>query len=112
MFTFSLADRFEKSRPNLKAASLHPGAVDTNFQQNSCLFNCIKHVCCCFFKTPENGAVASLRASRTPWPELKNGAYFDADGTLKEPTDSAKNRAECEKLWQLGERAFGIKFDI
>ena len=112
MFTFSLADKFEKNRPNLKAASLHPGIVDTNFQNEHCLFSCMRCMCCCFFKNPSRGAVASLHASRVPWKDLKNGSYFDTDETLKEPTDLAKNREEGEKLWKTGEKLYGIKFDI
>ena len=112
MFTFSLADRFEKSRPNLKAVSLHPGIVDTNFQQASCLFTCMKYVCCCFFQKAENGAMASLHASRMPWADIKSGTYFDTDASIKEPSDASKNREECEKLWKAGEKAFGIKFDV
>ena len=67
MFTFSLADRLEKKNLKIKAFSLHPGIVDTNFQNEHCFFNCLRHVCCCFFKSPSNGAVASLHASRHPW---------------------------------------------
>ena len=112
MFTFSLADRFEKSKLNIKAASLHPGAVDTNFQNEHCFFNCIRYLCCCCFKSPESGATASLHASRVQWNNLKNGVYFDSDATEKEPTNEAKNREECEKLWKASEKVYGISFDI
>ena len=112
MFTFSLADKFEKSKLNIKAASLHPGFIDTNFQNDHCFYNIFRYVFCCCSKSPERGAVASLHASRASWVDLKNGSYFNTDETLKEPSDASKNREECERLWKLSEKIYEIKFEI
>ena len=63
MFAVSLADKLS-NRPNMKAVSLHPGVVASDFYNGSCILKFFKCCCCCFLVNNERGAMASLHTSR------------------------------------------------
>ena len=48
MFTVALADKLSNN-PKIKAMSLHPGPVASDFYSRSKLLSCMLHLCCCCF---------------------------------------------------------------
>ena len=96
MFSVSLADKLS-NRKNIKAVSLHPGIVASEFYNNgSCLLKFFKCCCCCMFVDNERGAMASLHTSRIEFSKLRSGAYYDDDTTIIEMNKIAQNRTECQ----------------
>ena len=66
MFTVSLADRL-KNNSTIKAMSLHPGVVASDFYSSSKLMSCFKCLCCCFMVSNETGARTNLYLLRLPF---------------------------------------------
>jgi len=63
MFASALADRL-KNHKNIKAASLHPGFVDSEFGSGVGGISCLRIFCCCLYVNNEDGARTSLFLSR------------------------------------------------
>jgi retinol dehydrogenase 12 len=82
MFTVSLADKLS-NRPNMKAMSLHPGVVASDFYSGSCIMKFFRCCCCCMMVDNERGAMTNLYLSRTEFNQLKSGSYYDDDTTVK-----------------------------
>jgi len=111
MFSVSLADKLS-NRPNMKAMSLHPGVVASDFYSGSCMMKFFRCCCCCMMVDNERGAMTNLYLSRVEFNKLKSGAYYDDDTSILEMNPIAQDRTECQKLWEASEKVYGIKFDI
>lgn len=111
MFTVSLADKF-LNRPNIKAMSLHPGVVASDFYSGSCIMKFFRCCCCCMMVDNERGAMTNLYLSRVEFEKLKSGAYYDDDTTILEMNPVAQDRTQCQRLWEASEKLYGIKFNI
>ena len=66
MFTVSLAEKL-KNTPKIKAMSLHPGVVASDFYSTSKCMACFKCLICCIMVNNETGARTSLYLSRLPF---------------------------------------------
>ena len=73
-------------RPNIKAASLHPGAVASDIYRDGCFFKFISCIVCCCLVSNERGARTSLYLSRSKFSEIKSGEYYDSDTSEAEMT--------------------------
>ena len=93
MFTVGLADRLS-NRPNIKAASLHPGVVDSGFYGGSCIMKFFACCCCCLMVNNEAGARTNLHLSHIPFKDIKNGAYYNDDTEIIEMNPIAQRREE------------------
>jgi retinol dehydrogenase 12 len=111
MFTVSLADRLS-NRPSIKAMSLHPGVVASDFYSGSCAMRFFRCCCCCLMVDNERGARCSLHLSRVPFAELRSGAYYDDDTAVREMNPIAQDRQEDQRLWEASEHLYGITFSI
>lgn len=102
MFTFRLHDYLrEKGIQNVTVNCLHPGAVDTSLQRNSprWLSILLKPIFYFFFKSPDEGATASVKLASSDELENVSGKYFDSNGNECEPKDFVKNPENIEWLW-------------
>jgi short-subunit dehydrogenase len=93
-FTIGLTEKLSKF-PNIKAMSLHPGIVASDFAASApccsliSIFNCL---CCCIFVKTETGARTSLYLSRIKFGDLKNGEYYDSDTSIGAMNDLGKDK--------------------
>ena len=60
----------------------------------------------------EAGATTNLYLSRVDYSQLRSGAYYDDDTSIKEMNPLAQNRTEVEKLWKASEKLYRIDFEI
>ena len=91
MFTVSLADKL-MYRPNIKAVSLHPGAVASDIYRDGCFFKFVSCIACCCLVSNEKGARTSLYLSKLKIEEIKSGAYYDSDSSIAEVNKVALDR--------------------
>ena len=92
MFTLALADKCQKTQPNIKVVCLHPGIVASNIYKNSCFFSTLMCIGCCVFISNEKGAETSLLLGRREWKELRNGGYYYRDEGLVLPSKASRNK--------------------
>ena len=112
LFASGLNNLFqEKNIQNLKSASLHPGIVSTGFGSENCLVKVFRCCLCCIVKQSEGGSASTLHVCRIPFEELKSGEYYDDDTKHKEMDKKGRDQELVKKLWQISEKAYGIKFD-
>ena len=111
LFTVGLKNLLEKKNyQSIKTACLNPGGVDTGAEQGCCakFFMCL---CCCLFVDTETGAKTSLHLSQIPLEEIKSGEYYDNDRCVKEMDKKGRDMELVRKLWEMSEKAYGIKFN-
>ena len=112
LFSVGLDNLFkEKNIRNVKTASLHPGVVETNLASDSSWVHCMRCICCCMFVKREKGARTNLHLCRIPFEEIRSGEYYDSDTEHKEMNKKARDMSAVRKLWEISEKAYGIKFD-
>lgn len=96
-FTQYLAEKFRNEFPHLKAVSVHPGAVNTNFARahpddklKLWMIKFIKPLLQIFGKTTEEGAQTQLYVSYLPHEKLSSGSYY-ADCFVNRISKRAQN---------------------
>ena len=84
LFTVGLNNFLQENKiHNIKTASLHPGAVESNFGNESFSVKCFRCFCCCIYVNNETGARTSLYLSRIPFEQIRSGEYYNDDTKLK-----------------------------
>ena len=112
LFAVGLNNLFkEKNIQNVKSASLHPGIVSTGFGTDSLAVKFLRCCCCCMVVESQGGATSTLHVCRIPYEEVKSGEYYDDDSSHKEMDKKGRDQELVKKLWQISEKAYGIKFD-
>jgi retinol dehydrogenase-14 len=109
-FTVGLADRLSKY-PNIKAMSLHPGVVDSDFATRTpccSLLGIFKCLCCCCYVDTETGARTSLYLSKSDFKALRSGEFYDSDTTIGAMNELGRNKQQVEDLWRVSEQIFKI----
>jgi NAD(P)-dependent dehydrogenase (short-subunit alcohol dehydrogenase family) len=86
-----------KAGPNVHSYALHPGVIASEVWRE--VPWPIRPLMMLTMKTPEQGAVASLRCATSPDVAAENGLYYDEDGAAREPARRAKDVALAEELW-------------
>jgi len=103
-----LADRFENEGVNIKAFSLHPGAIATKLQDDTryvkFLFKMFSFLC----KTPDEGASTTIYACTED--NLPSGSYLSHCKTAM-MSRSAKDMAMAEQLWETTNQLIQAKMD-
>ncbi len=106
LFTRELARRLEGR--DIGVYCLHPGAVATNLgANNGGIAKILLPVLALFFRTPEQGARASIHLCGASSIDAPNGSYFvdEHEGRL---TRLARNDEVARKLWAESERLVGL----
>ena len=109
LFTVGLADFFNKKNWQVKAVSLHPGVVRTDFFRD--LKGCMK-VFISIFKpllwTTWEGSQTSLFLILSPWSMLKSGEYYSR---CKVATMNSRGRREAywKKFWNVSKQEMKFK---
>ncbi|KAJ0064037.1 hypothetical protein NL108_017640 [Boleophthalmus pectinirostris] len=108
LFTHELHKRLQGT--NVTCFSLHPGAINTEFDRNFPLsiliiFGLVRWF---FFKTPEQGCQTTLHCALQPGLEPLSGRYF-SNCTVRNVYAKARDDATAKKLWELSERMCGLQ---
>ena len=112
IFTVGLRNLFEKKNlRHLKTASLHPGFVDTGFGLDNNMMKFYRCCCFCLRVNEETGATTSLHLCRIPFEQINNGEYYDDDTKQIEMNKLGRDPKLLNRLWEVSEKAYGIKFD-
>lgn len=92
----------DKGITNITVNASHPGAVATNFGQDSdkgFLINMIFKVALLFMDKPENGARTSIYLATSPEVEGITGEFFDNKGKTEKPDDTYYSVENEQKVW-------------
>lgn len=102
LFMKHLARTFEEQGTNIKAFSIHPGAIHTKLQQDTTYVNTMFKLFKYFCKTPEQGAATTVVACARG-DMLQNGAYL-VDCQEGTPARQARDLDMAAKLCDLTDR--------
>ncbi len=107
LFTNELARRLEGR--DIGVWSLHPGAVSTRLGANNGAFaaKLLLPALSLFFRTPLQGARASIHLASHPNIDAPNGSYFVDEHTAK-TTKLARDPKVAAELWAESERLVGL----
>ena len=116
MFSKELQRRLKDD--NVKAVSLHPGAVTTEltrYAKEKWYYNLIfsvfsNTVTNYFWKTPLQGAQTSLQCALEDFDKLEGGAYY-SDCKVKKENSLARKEDDCKRLWEVTEKAINEKLN-
>lgn len=129
LFTNELQKRAQNSdtHSNLKAFSLHPGAVQTDlaryligeekFQSmkdkgfSSWKDKVVMESLAKFVKTVQEGASTQVFLAAADVGPLEVGKFF-SDGKVAQVKAFAADQAKGEELWAVSEKLSGVKFDL
>ena len=108
LFTSELHRRTQAM--GLAAFAVHPGVVNTNFQQNMPLpLRVALKVARPLIKTPERGAEPVVALASNASRRSDAGAYFDLHKRV-EPQAHATDRAIAERLWEATNEITGAEW--
>ena len=94
----------------LAAFAVHPGVVNTNFQQNMPLpLRVALKIARPLIKTPERGAAPVVGLATNAARRSDAGAYFDLHKRVV-PQDHATDRAVAERLWDATNEITGAEW--
>ena len=101
LFASALARKLSGS--GVSSNSLHPGLVDSGFNNNAAGFGKLLHsVLNLFSLTPQQGALNSLYVATSPQVRGVSGQYFVKQKPAK-PNALAADQGAQERLWKLSE---------
>ena len=107
LFTRKLAKELERS--GVTANCLHPGSVNSNFgKEGKGLYKVALEISRFFLVSPEKGADTSVYLAAANEVEGKTGGYY-VRKRLKQPSRSACNNEDADRLWQISLDIAGIK---
>lgn len=92
----------EKNITNITVNVCHPGAVSTNFGQDSdkgFLINTIFKVALLLMDKPEKGAITSIYLATSPLVEGVTGLFFGSKENIEKPDESYYSKENEEKVW-------------
>lgn len=92
----------EKGIKNITVNALHPGAVATNFGQDSdkgFVINMIFKVALLFMDKPADGARTSIYLAASPEVEGVTGEFFDNKGRIEKPDDRYWSSENEKIVW-------------
>lgn len=104
LFTAELARG--RSGPNVHSYALHPGAIASEVWRE--VPWPLRPLILRALKTPEQGAVASLRCAASPEVADHDGRYYDADGGEKTPSRLARDPDLARELWARSAQWVGL----
>lgn len=112
LFTAELAKRLkEKNITNVTTYSLHPGVIATEINRdlkNSNFFlGFLWGLMSVGFKTPEEGAQATIYCSIDEKCSNESGLYYE-DRAVKTPSKAARNGEDANRLWELSLSLVGL----
>lgn len=96
LFTAELARG--EAGPNVHSYALHPGVIASEVWRE--VPWPVRPLMMLRMKTPEQGAVASLRCAASPEVADDDGLYYDEDGRAKAPSRAAQDPALARELWE------------
>ncbi len=106
LFTYELVRRWEDT--GIKANAAHPGAVRTNFgNESKPFFRCLLQLGKPFLKSPHRGADTIVYLASAPEVEGITGKYF----AKRKPIRSIKESYEEEtgrRLWEISKQLTGL----
>lgn len=106
LFTRELARRLEGR--DVGVYCLHPGAVATNLgANNGGIAKVLLPFLALFFRTPEQGARASIHLCAAPSIDAPNGSYF-VDERPGRTSRLARDEDVARRLWAESERLVGL----
>jgi retinol dehydrogenase 14 len=107
LFTYELARRLEGS--GVTANALHPGVVRTAFgaEDPGTLQRLFVPLVRPFLKSPEQGAVTSIRLASSPDLGHASGQYF-VNGRPKRSSARSYDRAVAQRLWETSAELVGL----
>jgi retinol dehydrogenase-14 len=110
LFTYELARRLDGS--GVTANALHPGVVRTAFgaEDPGTLQRLFVPLVRPFLKSPEQGAVTSIRLASSPELEHVSGQYF-INGRPKRSSARSYDRAVARRLWETSAELVGLPTD-
>jgi NAD(P)-dependent dehydrogenase (short-subunit alcohol dehydrogenase family) len=92
--------------PNVHSYALHPGVIASEVWRE--VPWPIRPLMMLRMKTPEQGAVASLRCATSPEVAEHDGRYYDEDGGERAPARVAQDPALAKELWERSARWVGL----
>ncbi|MFO0625294.1 MAG: SDR family oxidoreductase [Polyangiales bacterium] len=104
LFTAELARG--RTGPNVHSYALHPGVIASEVWRE--VPWPIRPLMMLAMKTPEQGAVASLRCAASPEVADHDGRYYDEDGGERTPARLARDPALAKELWERSARWVGL----
>lgn len=96
LFTAELARG--KAGPNVHSYALHPGVIASEVWRE--VPWPIRPLMMLRMKTPEQGALASLRCATAPELSADDGLYYDEDGSPKTAARLARDPQLAKELWE------------
>lgn len=96
LFTAELARG--KAGPNVHSYAVHPGVIASEVWRE--VPWPIRPVIMARMKTPEQGAVSSLRCAASPEVADHDGRYYDEDGSERAPSKLAQDPALARRVWE------------
>jgi len=104
LFAQELARRMKEEGVDVKAYSLHPGAIQTGLQRDLGLLERIAFaVTSSFWKSIPQGAATSVYVAIAPELNTVSGGYY-SDSSEAKPAAYATDPAIATALWELSER--------
>jgi len=105
LFTVELQRRLDEEKANVTTYAVHPGWVQTELTRNMSYSGLIDTVANVVAKTPEDGALTSIKVATDPLVVGKEfaGKYW-ADCAIKEPAKQATSIDDAKKLWNVTEQ--------
>lgn len=104
LFTAELARG--KAGPNVHSYALHPGVIASEVWRE--VPWPIRPLMMLRMKTPEQGAVASLRCAASSEVADHDGRYYDEDGSERSPAGIARDPALARELWDRSAQWTGL----
>lgn len=87
-----------RAGPNVHSYALHPGVIASEVWRE--VPSLIRPLFTRRMKTPEQGAVASLRCATSPEVAADDGLYYDEDGSARTPSRLARDEGLAKQLWE------------
>jgi NAD(P)-dependent dehydrogenase (short-subunit alcohol dehydrogenase family) len=111
LFALALERRLDGS--GVTVNSVHPGAVATNMGETNSgrWYSALARLLKAFFKSPEEGATATLHAATSPEFATRSGAYIINEKVVV-PADTARDSEVAELLWQRSAELVGHTGEI
>lgn len=107
MFSYRLNQYLnEKGIKNVTVNCLHPGAVDSSLQRNApkWLSFLLKPIFYFFFKSTDQGSVASVKLASSDELEGVSGKYFNDQGNEDEPKSYITEEENMNWLWNYSKQ--------
>ncbi len=120
LFTYELQRFFEINKIDAIAIAAHPGVSDTNLFNHAApkwVMSLLKPLFSLMVQPAYKGALPELRAATDP--KAKGSEYYGPDGSremkgypiLVQSTQSALNKDDAKKLWELSEKLTHISYN-